>query len=383
MEDESSANSANQLLVEALRRGDEAGVRRALASGAEAHCQDNETGESVLMLAAAGDMVDAVSALIAAGAPWNAIDRQGRCAGDFAIERGNQVVIDMLVSAGVAAELVFSALGSTAVAAPRNADYLIGPASYSEDGTRLMQVGAEDAVMMEWERPIMAAHARALCENLLGDGARRPQLRILNIGFGLGIIDELFQAYRPDTHTIVEPHPDVLRRIENDGWMSRPGVRVVASRWQDVDLASLGPFDAVFFDTFGEYLEDLQEFHKMLPRILARPSGIYSFFNGMCPNSLFFQGVACEVVRLTLRRLGLELDFHRLEVDSGGDEVWAGVARRYFRSRDYYLPIARISSEATSLDDRPRVAQRRRELEEGDREFVNGAGKVSRERLEG
>jgi protein arginine N-methyltransferase 2 len=54
----------------------------------------------------------------------------------------------------------------------------------------------------------------------------------------------------------------------------------------------------------------MREFHAALPQLLSKPNGVYSFFNGMCPNNLFFQGVACEVVRLGLENLGLQCEFH-------------------------------------------------------------------------
>lgn len=43
-----------------------------------------------------------------------------------------------------------------------------------------------EAVMMEWEKPIMLAHANLICQSG-GD--------ILNIGFGLGLIDDAIQQY--------------------------------------------------------------------------------------------------------------------------------------------------------------------------------------------
>jgi len=32
----------------------------------------------------------------------------------------------------------------------------------------------------------------------------------------------------------------------------------------------------------------------LLPKLL-KPGGVYSFFNGFCPDNIFFQGVACQV----------------------------------------------------------------------------------------
>lgn len=88
---------------------------------------------------------------------------------------------------------------------------------------------------------------------------------MLNVGFGLGIIDGYIAELAPARHTIVEAHPDVLAHMAARGWTHRPGVSVVPGRWQDV-IADLGPFDGVFFDTYGEYAEDMREFHAHLPR---------------------------------------------------------------------------------------------------------------------
>ena len=43
-------------------------------------------------------------------------------------------------------------------------------------------------------------------------------LRVLNVGFGLGIIDSLFQQLGGDrivNHTIIEAHPDVYKFLSN------------------------------------------------------------------------------------------------------------------------------------------------------------------------
>ena len=362
VDDADDADDARtQDLLRALASRDEPAVRRALARGADASHQDDATGQSALMVAARDGLADAVSALLQAGAPWNAVDRSGLCAGDYALRNGHQTIVETLVSAGVAAELVFAmATRNAPVSAPRSAEYLQGRATYENEGRTLLQSGTADAVMMEWERPLMLAHARAI--------APRPGARVLNVGFGLGIIDGYLQEQRPAQHTIVEAHPDVLAHMRAQGWFEKPNVRVVQARWQDASLEALGPFDGVFFDTFGEFLDDLREFHAMLPRLLSR-EGVYSFFNGMAPNSFFFQGVVAEVVRLELKKLGLDLEFVRMEVDAGDDDAWRGVARRYFSSDDYYLPVARRSEP----DAAPQLsrAERRRPA---DVAFEGGAG---------
>jgi len=63
------------------------------------------------------------------------------------------------------------------------------------------------AVMMEWERGLMAAHA----EYAVGDG----QGRILNVGHGMGIVDEEIQRRigHQGTHTIIEVRTRSRKRV--------------------------------------------------------------------------------------------------------------------------------------------------------------------------
>jgi protein arginine N-methyltransferase 2 len=85
-------------------------------------------------------------------------------------------------------------------------------------------------------------------------------LRVLNVGFGLGIIDSYFQALPvpPSRHVIIEPHPDVLKYMRERGWYDRKGVVVLEGKWQDfvgTNLLEDMEFDAVYTDTFSEEYE--------------------------------------------------------------------------------------------------------------------------------
>ena len=40
-------------------------------------------------------------------------------------------------------------------------------------------------------------------------------------------------------------------------------MKIVFGRWQDV-IHDLGFFDGIFFDTYGEFYENLKEFHEFL-----------------------------------------------------------------------------------------------------------------------
>lgn len=109
----------------------------------------------------------------------------------------------------------------------------------------------------------------------------------------------------------------VIKRMENEGWSKKAGVSVLQGRWQDVipslaadiQTGNSAHFDGIFFDTYAEDDLDLREFHSWLPQLLRSPhdgsqtqGGRYSYYNGVCPDNVFFHGVACETIRLHLKR---------------------------------------------------------------------------------
>jgi protein arginine N-methyltransferase 2 len=110
--------------------------------------------------------------------------------------------------------------------------------------------------MMGWETPLMAEHVALLTPS--------PGSAVLNIGYGLGIVDRLFQEAGAAHHTIIEAHPQVLAYMREKGVDKLPGVRILEGRWQDFFPDKLGEvlegteeggFDAVFMDTFAEGYE--------------------------------------------------------------------------------------------------------------------------------
>ena len=75
-------------------------VRKLLKGGVEASFQREADGVSGLMVAAQRGDIAVLSELLQAGAPWNALDRRGRCAGEYADAAGQQDTFDQLVQAG-------------------------------------------------------------------------------------------------------------------------------------------------------------------------------------------------------------------------------------------------------------------------------------------
>lgn len=319
-----------------------------------------------LMLAAEAGHVKLLTWLLYQGAPWNAVDGQGLCAGDLAMRdmKVSSSCYEQLINHACRAELLLTAVGKSsqlqhtqeqllqkqteqkhksdapALDAPDGQDasslaYLQMPLTFSSDGKMILDHEGH-GVMMDWEKPLMDLHAALICSKGSGD--------ILNVGFGLGIIDAAIQAAKPRTHTIIEAHPDVYKKMMDDGWGEKPGVRVVFGRWQDV-IHELGVcYDGIFFDTYGEFYKDLQEWHEHVPNLL-KEDGIYSFFNGLgASTNAFFHEVYTELVQLELAEMTLQTTY--VDVDIGVEaNIWNGVNRPYWVLTKYHLPICRFFGE--------------------------------------
>ena len=93
-------------------------------------------------------------------------------------------------------------------------------------------------VMMDWEAPIMSASAAYITQ---GGGD------ILEIGFGMGISAGYIQSHSISSHTIVEPHPQMIEKAVE--WANRKSnVNIVSQSWADV-TGSLSTYDGIFYDT--------------------------------------------------------------------------------------------------------------------------------------
>ena len=281
--------------------------------------------------------VETVRLLLQNGAIWNDLDKNNETAGCIAHRLGLKTLYDVVVDAGVRAELLFSKLdeyqalddgedeqdsqdGQTVEETVEptteplnekqhqfeqsvpvthgeskedivtqekidnvsldNNTYLRSALTFSED--KLLDDSA-NAVMMSWESTIMNRHAEIL---LPVEG-----LRALNVGHGMGIVDAAIQSHSPKAHHIIEAHPQVLQQMRERGWFDKPGVVIHEGRWQDVvpKLVEEGTvFDGIYYDTFAEDYKALREFFSEHVIGLLDPSGgkdkeggIFSFYNGL------------------------------------------------------------------------------------------------------
>jgi protein arginine N-methyltransferase 2 len=96
-------------------------------------------------------------------------------------------------------------------------------------------------IMMSWEDSVMKRHAEVACEN----GGH-----ILEIGFGMGISANYIQQQNPESHTIIESHPQIIEKLK-DWAADKPSVNIVEGKWIDV-IDSLSVYDGIFYDAFGD-----------------------------------------------------------------------------------------------------------------------------------
>ncbi len=354
-----------------------------------------------------------VKELFLSGAIWNDLDINDETPGCLAWRLGQKELYELVVEAGVRAELLMNLMGgyeqlpddddieeeeeegddtNKIVAAEEQTDinphpepttdpptdvnsedYLSSTLTFTPDGSKLLDSDA-NGVMMSWELPIMEKTASLL--------APTPGLLILNIGFGLGIIDRLFAATSPATHHIIEAHPGVISKLHHASgetgpdsdpnsnfayfgpqgpWQSQKEGRNVihAGKWQDIVPTILQEgqvFDVIYFDTFGEDYSQLKLFFTEYVVGLLSSEGRFSFFNGLGADRRVCYDVYCRVVELDLCDAGLDVEWVDVDVDLGadgegeaekglgkeGEGEWKGVKRRYWTLEKYRLPVCRF-----------------------------------------
>ncbi|KAI0889671.1 arginine N-methyltransferase 2 [Annulohypoxylon maeteangense] len=218
-------------------------------------------------------------------------------------------------------------------------DYLRSNLTYS-DG-KLVD-SAQNGVMMAWETSIMRASVDSLLPEL---PAGR---KVLNIGFGMGIIDSMFAETKPSKHHIIEAHPAVLEHINGSDskfgkdWeasgASDGAYKVHAGKWQDVlpKLLEQGEtYDAIYFDTFGEDYNQLRLFFTEYVPGLLEDEGRFGFFNGLGADRKICYDVYTQVVEMHLSDAGMDVEWQVLDVDmkdleKEGEGEWKDVKRRYW-----------------------------------------------------
>ncbi|CAI5760108.1 unnamed protein product [Candida verbasci] len=330
-----------------------------------------------------------VSTLFEYGAGWSLIDINNDTPGCILIKRDlkSNPIYDLIVDAGVRAELLLRKVSEydmeiieddeenelykqfeqeeeqevvpelvkeeqaevdDAPDAPsqNQESYLNSKLEYVDNA--LITKDRKDGVMMSWESNIM----KLGCDTLKKGSFIEPneldsEVNILNIGFGMGIIDTMIQNEIPLTkHYICEAHPDVLKKLKEDGWYDRSNVVILEGRWQDKlnEILSNGNlfFNGIYYDTFSEHYSDMLDLFDIVVGLL-KPHGIFSFFNGLGADRQVIYDVYKKLVDLDLSNYGLDCKFTEVEVPKStliqnDKSVWDDVKRSYWSCPIYYHP---------------------------------------------
>lgn len=323
---------------------------------------------------------ETVNTLFENGAIWNQLDRNDETPGCIAHRLELMSLYQLMVDAGVRAELLLNRLdeyeeiedldddevaqANVDEDSENEAPELVVTTAEGEDTTveqdsindsKDVNSGAylssalsfddsklldesQNGVMMAWESDIMLRSADALLHT--------PGLKILNIGFGMGIIDTHIQSHanNPREHHIVEAHPDVLKDLKSKGWLEKPNVFIHEGKWQDVlpRLVTEGQtFDAIYYDTFAESYHDFKEFFSEQLIGLLEQDGRWSYFNGMGADRQISYDVYQKIVEIDLMEAGFDVEWIDIDLPDLGSS-WAGVKRKYWNVEQYRLPVCKF-----------------------------------------
>lgn len=322
--------------------------------------------------------VDTIRLLLQEGAIWNDLDKNNETPGCLARRIGALELYEMIVDAGVRAEMLLNRLDgyeelsdgdddedeekeekqetqdvetapelvdasaeqppSTDTHTPTNPNvtnrgYL--DSSLAIQGDRILD-SDQNGVMMQWESEIM----RKSAEKLLP----RTGLKVLNVGHGMGIVDGFLQEQSPASHHIIEAHADVVAEMKRRGWDSKPGVVIHEGRWQDIVPVLVGSgeaFDAIYYDTFAESYADFRDFFSEQVIGLLEQDGRWSFFNGMGADRQISYDVYQKVAEMDFFEAGFDVEWEDIPVPKLDGE-WEGVRRAYWVVDNYRLPLCRF-----------------------------------------
>jgi len=120
-------------------------------------------------------------------------------------------------------------------------------------------------IMMEWETPIMEKHAKIVTENK-GD--------ILEIGFGMGICSNFIQQVNINSHTIIEIHDQIFKRLLN--WAKdKPNVIPIKGDWFN-SIPKDKKYDGIMHDTWED--KNYDNFISIAKKHL-KSKGIITYYN--------------------------------------------------------------------------------------------------------
>jgi len=302
--------------------------------------------------------VKTVHLLLENGGIWNDLNSEDETPGCIALKLGLKKVYEVMVDAGVRAEMLFSKMQELgmdvdeaedeedesgrqrATRAAVEDDVSLDNHAYLKSKLRyrpkILLDESDNAVMMDWEEAIMIRHAETLIP--------KEGLRTMNVGHGLGLVDKAILARSPSMHYIVEAHPQVQEKLRREGWYDMENVTVCEGRWQDAlpKLVEQGVvLDAIYYDTFAEDYNALKEFFSEYVVALLDPSGKFGWYNGLGADRQICYDVYTKVAEMDLYEAGFDTAWEDIKVPEGlhGSDEWEGTRRPYWTIDVYRLPV--------------------------------------------
>lgn len=324
--------------------------------------------------------VKTVELLLENGAIWNDLNKEDETPGCIALRLEQKRIYDIMVEAGVRAELLFAKMDELGLGdddldeeEEENGDErpAVKKQKVSEEEVKEIQEVVEEkvlddvsldnraylksqlrykpgilldesdnAVMMDWETQIMQRHAETLIP--------KSGLKVMNVGHGMGIVDTAIQTHDPAEHHIVEAHPQVHQRLREQGWYDKPNVIIHEGRWQEVlpKLVEEGVvLDGIYYDTFAEDYKALKEFFSEYVVQLLSPEGKFGWYNGLGADRQICYDIYTKVAEIDLHEAGFETLWEDIDVPSGlhGSKEWEGTRRPYWTIDVYRLPVNTFS----------------------------------------
>ncbi|KAH7392614.1 S-adenosyl-L-methionine-dependent methyltransferase [Pyrenochaeta sp. MPI-SDFR-AT-0127] len=328
---------------------------------------------------AGDDAVQTIELLLQNGAIWNDLNKEDETPGCIALRLGQKKIYDVMVDAGVRAEMLFAKMAALGLGddaedeeeEEEDESTEEQPAAkkqkISEEEAKVIQEVVEEqvlddvsldnraylksqlrykpgilldesdnAVMMDWETQIMQRHAETLIP--------KPGLRTMNVGHGMGIVDTAILTHDPSEHHIIEAHPQVHQRLREQGWYDKPNVKIHEGRWQDIlpKLVEQGVvLDAIYYDTFAEDYPALKEFFAEYVIQLLAKDGKFGWYNGLGADRQICYDVYTKVAEMDLYEAGFDTTWEDIDVPSGlhGSKQWEGTRRPYWTIDIYRLPV--------------------------------------------
>ena len=167
-------------------------------------------------------------------------------------------------------------------------------------------------VMMDWETSLMKEHAKVVTENG-GD--------ILEIGFGMGICANFIQQSNIKSHTIIEIHDEVYKRLLE--WAKdKPNVIPIKGDWFN-NIPKDKKYDGIMHDTWNE--KNYPYLYQTIPKIL-NPKGIFTYYTADT-------GKVLKLNSKTKYKWG-KLSIKKIKVNPPIKKM----KHKYFTRTDYYIP---------------------------------------------